>query len=164
MDDIYQNLGQVLNWSHVKNAGLILHAGDNQTPLAQIITKGAYASIAEGQSGGVSWKFSRSGFLKNNVSIADKDGHEIGAFKKKGPGGFLEVEGGKQFEITRNGLMTQYGLSFGKQPLILCQIVPNHIQVSLTPEAKDCAELPLLVLFLAYLMIMQRVDASFSMP
>lgn len=164
MNDIYQYLGQALNWSREKNAGLILRAGDNQTPLAQITTKGAYASIAEGNCGGESWEFNRSGFLKNNVSVKGDSGKSIAAFKKKGLGGTLEFENGRKFEVSRNGLMTQYSLSLDKRLLVRNEIKGNHMQVSLQPGSEDVPELPLLMIFLGYLPIMQRIDANFSMP
>ncbi len=164
MDEIYNHLGEELHWSRDEKAGLVLRAGDEPAQFAVMIAKGAYASIAEGRCGEGSWKFSRSGFLKNNIAITDTAEKEIGAFKKKGSGGFLEIDEGKKYEVIRNGLMTQYGLFFEKQLLVRCQLIQNQLKVYLIPEAKDFAELPLLVLFLTYLMIMQRIETNFSLP
>ena len=165
MDSIKKFLGKELNWSFVKNVGYVLHVYDEQDGIAELNVQGAFGSKAEGKCDQGYWRFKRAGLLKNNISVMDgKSNKEIALFKKKGLGGFLEVQNGKTFSIERNALMTEYHLFIDKQLLIYYQLKENRSQVILQSYAEGIAELPLLVVFLGYLVIMQRIDANFVMP
>ena len=165
MDSINKYIGRELNWTHVKNIGYVLHEYDEQPGIAELNVQGLFGSKAEGKCDQGYWKFKRAGLLKNNISIMDGNSNkEIALFKKKGLGGFLEVQNGKTFTITRNALMTEYSLTLENQQVINYQHKDNRPQVFLQSCAKEIDELPLLVVFLGYLVIMQRIDAKFVMP
>jgi hypothetical protein len=165
MESINKYLGKELNWTFVKNVGYVLHACDEQEKIAELNVQGTFGSKAEGKFDQENWKFKRAGLLKNNISVMDdKSNQEIALFKKKGLGGFLEIKHGKTFTIERNALMTEYRLFFDKQLFINYLLKENGPQVILQPSAARLAELPLLVVFLGYLVIMQRIDANFAMP
>jgi len=165
MDSINKYIGRELNWSPVKNVGYVLHAYDEQPGIAELNVQGIFGSKAEGKCGQGYWKFKRAGLLKNNISVMDGNSNkEIALFKKKGLGGFLEVQNGKTFTITRNALMTEYSLTLENQPVINYQHKDNRPQVLLQSYANEIDELPFLVVFLEYLVIMQRIDANVVMP
>ena len=165
MESIHNYLGMELNWKLVKNMGYVLHAIDKPEAIAILIVQGVFGSKAEGKCDQGYWIFKRAGILKNNISVADGNtGKEIAAFKKKGLGGSLKEDDGKTFSIERNALMTEYSLSIGNQQLISYQHKDNRPQVFLQSSAREIDDLPLLVVFLGYLVIMQRIDANFVLP
>ncbi len=165
MDSVYKYLGRELNWTPVKNVGYVLHPYNEQGELAILNIKGLFGSNAEGKCDQGYWILKRSGFLKNNISVMEGNlNKEVAVFKKKGMGGFLEFQSEKTYVVQRNALMTEYNLSVEKQPLINYQHKENRPQVHIQPSAANITELPLLVLFLGYLVIMQRIDANFNMP
>ena len=165
MESIYNYLGIELNWMLVKNVGYVLHAINKQEVIAILTVQGLFGSKAEGKCDQGYWIFKRAGILKNNITVVDGNtGKEIATFKKKGLGGFLKEDNGKTFLIERNAMMTEYSLSNENQQLISYQHKDNRPQVFLQSSDMEVNNLPLLVVFLGYLVIMQRIDANFVSP
>jgi len=165
MESIEKYRGTELNWLFDKAAGFVLYAHGETEKLAELKIQGRFASKAEDRSSTNSWKFKRAGMLQNNVSILDgNSGQEIALFKKKGLGGQLEFKNGETYSVTRNAQMTEYCLSKNKQPIITFQDKDNRPQIFLKEDVGETSKNELLILFLSYLIIMQRTDASFSAP
>ena len=164
MDVLDKLVNVELNWSLLKGIGLVLHAFDNNNELAVLIIQGVFSSKAEGRFGQNSWKFKRAGLLQNNISITEGDSNqETAMFKKKGLGGILTMKDGKSYLIERNALMTEYKLLSNQEPVIK-YIFDQHSKFFLQPASVGLQHLPLLLVFLPYLIIMQRIDYKSAIP
>lgn len=165
MENIFGYTGKELNWMPVKNIGYVLHVHDLQTSIAILGVQGAFGSKAEGKCANGSWKFKRVGMLQNSISVQESDsGRQLAVFKKRGMGGVLEIAGGKKITVKRNALMTEYELLQENELLIHYCYKQDRPQVFIQPVAANVPELPWMVLFLGYLVIMQRIDANYNAP
>jgi len=161
MENISDYIGKELNWTLVKNVGYVLHAHDEQSGIAVLQVKGVYGSKAEGKYGSNIWNFKRAGLLQNNIEIQEGEhGRQLALFKRKKLGGILETNEGKKFTVKRNAWFTEYELLQENDLLIRYVYEQNRPQVFIQQAAENVPELPWLVLFSGYLVIMQRIDAS----
>ena len=159
MESIFEHTGKELNWVGDKKTGFILL--DVQASLAELLVQGIFGSNAEGKCADGSWKFRRVGMLKNSISVQESSsGKQLAVFKKNfsNPNGTLEFIGGTKYTVKRNYLMTEYDLLQEKEFLISYRYPQGTVFIH--PAAAKSPEMPLMVLFLGYLVIMQRIDAS----
>jgi hypothetical protein len=164
MEPLDKLVGLELNWSLVKGVGMVLHASGSNEEIATLLIQGAFGSKAEGKCGQDSWKFKRAGLLQNNITIMESNSNqEIAQFKKKGMGGILTMKNGKSFIIERNALMTEYKILLDRTPVLTYRF-DKHSQMHIQEASVGLFELPLLLVFLAYLINMQRVDANSALP
>jgi hypothetical protein len=166
MGSIFEHIGKELNWTSVKNTGYVLHVHDCQTGIAILQVQGAFGSKAEGKCADGNWNFRRVGMLKNGISVQEiSSGKELAVFKKKSlSNSILEFVGGKKVTVKRNALMTEYDLMQDSEILVSYRHTQDRPQVYIHPTAANTPELPLIVIFLGYLMIMQRIDANQNAP
>jgi hypothetical protein len=159
MESIFEHTGKELNWVGVKQSGFVLM--DVQASIAELMVQGIFGSNAEGKCADGSWKFNRVGMLKNGISVQESSGgKQMAVFKKNfsNPNGILEIIGGKKYTVKRNQLMTEYDLLDEKELLISYRYPQGTVFIH--PSAAKLSEMPLMVIFLGYLVIMQRIDAS----
>jgi hypothetical protein len=167
MENIFEHTGKELTWTLVNNIGYVLHVHDSQTDIAVLVVQGAFGSKAEGKCGNSSWKFKRIGILQNGISVQESgSGKQLGVFKKNSfnSNGTLAFAGGKKITVKRNALMTEYDLLQENELLITYRHTQGRPQVFIHSPATNVPDLPLLVVFLGYLVIMQRIDARFNPP
>ena len=159
MESIFEHTGKELNWVGVKQTGFVLL--DVQTSIAELLVQGTFGSNAEGKCADGSWKFRRVGMLKNGISVQESSsGKQLAVFKKNfsNPNGTLEFIGEKKYTVKRNYLMTEYDLLDEKELFVSYRYPQGTVFIH--PSAAKSPEMPLMVLFLGYLVIMQRIDAS----
>ena len=159
MESIFEHTGKELNWVGDKKTGFILL--DVQASLAELLVQGIFGSNAEGKCADGSWKFRRVGMLKNSISVQESSsGKQLAVFKKNfsNSNGTLEFSRGKKYTVKRNNLMTEYDLLEEKELLISYRYPQGTVFIH--PAAAKAPEMPLMVNFLGYLVIMQRIDAS----
>lgn len=165
MESIFENVGKELNWTQVQNIGYVLHAHDAQTGIAVLQVQGVFGSKANGNCSDGAWEFKRVGMLQNSISVqSSSSSKQLAIFKKNklNANGTLEFIGGKTVTVNRNALMTEYNLLQENKVLVSFHHQQNRPQVFIDPAAVNTPELPLLVLFLGYLVIMQRIDARLN--
>ena len=167
MESIFEHIGKELNWTPVQNIGFVLHVHDVQTGIAVLQVQGAFGSKAEGKCSDGGWQFKRFGMLQNSISVQESGSNkQLAVFKKNklNANGTLEFIGGKIVTVKRNALMTEYDLLQETELLVSYRHMQGRPQVLIQPAAANAPELPLMVLFLGYLVIMQRIDARYNPP
>jgi hypothetical protein len=124
-------------------------------------------TMGEGQSGDGSWTFERKGFWKTTTLIKTSGSAQVvGSYtnKKWGAGGILELSTGKKLTIWRSiwkglsELRTEEG-----EPLFEIRQKSSlrlSATVRISRKALALPELPWLVLFGFYLLVMARSDAA----
>ena len=158
METIFKHNEKELNWVGDRKTGFVLM--DGQTCIAELQVQGIFGSNAEGKCAEGSWKFKRVGMLKNGISVQESSsGKQLAVFKKNfsNPNGTLEFSRGKKFTVKRNYLMTEYDLLEEKEVLISYRFPQGTVIIH---SAANEPELPLMVSFLGYLVVMQHIDAS----
>jgi hypothetical protein len=137
------------------------------TLVATLQFRSAWGTLAYAESGDGNWTFKRIGFWQKQASIrvngVDED---IAIFTNNtwSQGGTLEFNNGRRFKATTNFWMTQLEWETeDEQPLIRFHIggfCKQSAEVEILPEAARLPELPILVLFGWYLILMLHRDSA----
>lgn len=142
-----------------------LMTGD--TLVATLKFRSAWGTLAYADSGDGSWTFKRVGFWQKSASIringVDED---LAIFTNNtwSQGGTLEFANGQSFKATTNFWMTQMEWQTeDDQPLVRFHIggfFKQSAEVEILPEATQIPELPILILFGWYLILMLHSDSA----
>jgi len=138
-----------------------------ETLAATLNFRSSWGTLAFAISGDGDWTFKRIGFWENKASIRAKDSEEdLAIFTNNtwSSGGTLEFADGKRYKATTNFWMTRMEWQTeDEQPLIGFQIggfFKQSADVEILPAAARLPELPILVLFGWYLILMLQRDAA----
>ncbi len=142
-----------------------LLTGDTQ--VADLIFRSSWGTLAFATSGEGSWTFKRIGFWQNKASIRANDSEEdLAVFTNNTwrQGGTLEFAGGLRYKATTNFWMTKMEWQTeAEQPLVRFHIggfFRQSAEVEILPAAARLPELPILVLFGWYLILMLHRDSA----
>jgi hypothetical protein len=168
MGRIIEHAGSELIWTPINNR-MGYELRDNELTIGSILVEGKFLSNAIGKCVDGSWKFKREGLLKSNISVKESDQEiELALFKKNAlnRNGTILINGKKIFTINTNFTMTEYSIKNEKGLLISITNItrfPNLTStVKINPVAINIPELPWMILFSWYLVIMQQFDAAFN--
>lgn len=138
-----------------------------ETLVATLNFRSSWGTLAFATSGDGEWTFKRIGFWENRASVRVKNSEEdLAIFTNNtwSDGGTLEFAGGKRYKATTNFWMTRMEWKTeDEQPLVGFQIggfFKQSAEVEVLPSAARLPELPVLVLFGWYLILMLHRDAA----
>jgi hypothetical protein len=142
-----------------------LHSGEDL--VATLRFRGMFGTLATATSGDGSWTFKRVGFWQNRATIRRSgEDADLATFRNNtwAAGGELEFAGGRTFKATTNFWMTRFELVTGSESLLVRfhggGFLRRSADVEIAPAARKEPELPLLVLFGWYLLVMLGRDAG----
>ena len=137
------------------------------TLAATLKFRSSWGTLAFAESGDGKWTFKRIGFFQNRATIrVDGSEEEAAVFFNNTwrQGGTLEFANGKRFKATTNFWMTKMEWqSEDEQPLADFKIggfFKHSAEVEIQPQVAALEELPLLVLFGWYLVLMLHRDTA----
>jgi hypothetical protein len=129
--------------------------------------RGLLGTLATAESGDGSWTFKRVGFWQNRATIRERGSEaELAVFRNNtwAAGGELEFVGGPLYKATTNFWMTRFEFCTPSEVALVRfrygGFLRRSADVEVTAPATDLAQLPLLVLFGWYLMVMLDRDAG----
>lgn len=138
-----------------------------ETLAATLNFRSSWGTLAFATSGDGEWTFKRVGFWQNRASIRMVNSEEdVAVFTNNTwkRGGTLEFADGRRFKATTNVWMTQMEWQTeDEQPLVAFKIggfFKQSAEVEIMPIATRLSELPILVLFGWYLILMMHRDAA----
>lgn len=144
-----------------------LNAGEEIA--ARLAFRSSFGSLATGESADGCWTFKRAGFFQTRVTIrVCGEETDIAVFKNDtwSGGGTLELPGGRNLLATTN--LWQTNLEFkteSGEALLRFQsagLIHLSASVEIQREAIGLAELPWLVMFGWYLIVMMNMDTAAS--
>lgn len=158
--------GLPLKW---EQPGMKMHyqlvTGENL--VATLVFRSGWGTLAFAESGDGRWTFKRIGFFQNRATIREEGAdHDLAGFINNTwrQGGTLEFANGKTFKATTNFWMTRMEWqSEDEQTLVGFKIggfFKHSAEVEISPQAVGLEELPLLVIFGWYLILMLHRDAA----
>jgi len=140
-----------------------------ETLAATLKFRSAWGTLAYAESGDGSWTFKRIGFWQNRASIREAGSEEDLAIFTNSTwrqGGTLEFSSGGSYRATTNFWMTRMEWQTeDEEPLITFHVggfFRQSAEVEIHARAAYLPDLPLLVLFGWYLVLMLHRDASAS--
>jgi hypothetical protein len=140
-----------------------------ETLAATLKFRSMWGTLAFVNSGDGDWTFKRIGFWQNRASIRATDSEEdLAVFTNNtwSNGGLLKFSGGKCYKATTNVWMTRMEwLTEDEQPLVAFKIggfFKHSAEVEIMSAAARLPELPILVLFGWYLILMLHRDTAAS--
>lgn len=138
-----------------------------ETIFATLRFQSAFKTIAWAESGDGSWVFKRFGFWQNQASIWESGTEKgIAIFKQHTwkRGGILTFNHGNQYKIRANFWFTKFDwLDMEENPLATFNMggfFKQNADVEVLPRAATLAELPILVLFGWYIILIKIRDAA----
>lgn len=138
-----------------------------ETLAATLDFRNAWGTFATAQSGDGVWTFKRVGFWQNRATIRVEDSEQdLAEFTNSTwrRGGTLEFVHGRIFKATTNFWMTEMEwLREDEEPLVQFDIggfFKHNADVEILPDAIGIPELPILVMFGWYLILMLYRDAA----
>ena len=138
-----------------------------ETGVATLKFRSSWGTLAFADSGDGSWTFKRVGFWQNRASIrVTGSEQDLAVFTNNtwSQGGTLEIAGGKRYKATTTFWMTRMEWKTEEeQPLVAFHIggfFKQTADVEILPLAAQLPELPVLVLFGWYLILMLHQDAA----
>ena len=142
-----------------------LRAGD--VGLGRLHFPSSFKNIANASNADGEWTFDRPGFWQRRVLVMDRSGRELAAFEPNfwRGGGLLILPDGRQWPTSSNFWATQYHLFDENQEHLLAYTGIGgffHASCDLTihPICRDLPELPWLVPFGWYVIMMNRRDSA----
>ena len=144
-----------------------LHAGDELA--ATVRFRSLFGSLATGESGDGCWTFKRAGFFQTRVTIrVCGEETDIAVFRNNtwSGGGELELPGGRKVLVTTNLWQTNLEFTTESGEALLgfksAGLIHLSAQVEIQQEAIGLAELPWMVMFGWYLIVMMQMDSAAS--
>ncbi len=138
-----------------------------ETPVASLNFRSSWGTLATAESGDGCWSFKRIGFWQNRANIRECGSeNDVAIFTNNTwkQGGTLEFAGGGVFKATTNFWMTRLEwLDLNDEPLMRFNIggfFKHSAEIEILPVAARLPELPLLVLFGWYLILMLYRDSA----
>jgi hypothetical protein len=135
--------------------------------VATLKFRSAWGTFATAESGDGCWTFKRIGFWQNKASIRVCGSEaDLAIFQNNtwSSGGSLAFADGPRFNATTNFWMTNYEFrAETDEPLVRFRhggVFRDSARVEVLPPARTLPELPLLVLFGWYLVLMLSSDAG----
>ena len=129
--------------------------------------KSSFGSFATAESADGCWTFKRIGFFQTKATIrACGSDNDIAIFKNNtwSGGGTLELPDGRTFRASTNFWQTRFGFETESgEKLIEFQqrgLLHLSVTVDIHPSAVRMAELPLMVTFGCYLIVMMDMDSA----
>ena len=129
--------------------------------------RGMFGTLATAECADGAWTFKRVGFWQHRATIrAQGSDADLAVFRNNtwASGGELTFQDGRTFRASTNLWMTRFAFTgAGDEPLVRFHyggVFHRSADVELAPEARTLPELPLLVLFGWYLVIMLDRDAG----
>ena len=142
-----------------------LLAGDE--PVATLRFRSAFGSLATGESADGCWTFKRTGFFQTRATIrVCGEETDIAVFRNNtwSGGGTLELPGGRKALATTNLWQTNLEFKTEAEQVLLrfkrAGLIHFSALVEIPRDAIGQVELPWMVMFGCYLMVMMDTDAA----
>lgn len=168
MKKLAEYIGHELKWvqPHASKMEYELRAGD--TVIANLGFRSSFGSFATAASAEGTWTFKRVGFFQTKVTIrANGSENDLAVFQNNtwSGGGTLEFPDGRKYPANTNFWETQFDFSTGMgDKLISYKNIGGLLHMSavteIHPIAKNIPEMPWMVLFGWYLIVMMNMDSS----
>ena len=156
-----------LRWSQPKALKMEYELRSGDMLAATLRVHSAFGTLATAESGDGSWTFKRIGFWQHRATIRAKGAEtDLALFRNNtwAAGGELEFAGGRKYKAATNFWMTRFEFSTEMdEPLVRFDyggVFRRSADVQVTASARRLSELPLLVLFGWYLVVMLDRDAG----
>ena len=127
----------------------------------------AWRETAEAEIGMQGWKFDRVGFFRRKVLIWHKGEQEPFATYQPHtwrPGGWLELPSGSSYELNSNFWSSRFELRTADERVLLTfhksGVFRTSVEIEVDPAAARLPELPLLVAFGMYAILLHQHDAA----
>lgn len=166
MKKIAELAGLKLNWG-TRPFTLEYELRANDELAATLCFKKLFGTLAIAESADGSWSFKRMGLFKPRVTIqANGSDEDIAIFRNNtwSEGGTLEFPDGRKYLVATNFWQSQYEFRTETgQPLLKFKsdgFVNLSAQVELLPEASGLPDLPWMVMFGWYLVVMMDMDSA----
>jgi hypothetical protein len=167
MKKIPDLIHEPLKWQKVKKSSLEYTLVSGEVEVARLRYRKHFGTLATAESGDGCWTFKRVGFWQNKASIrACNAEDDLAVFKNDtwSSGGTLAFASGSQFNATTNFWMTRLEFQTPQGEVLVRfhhkGVFSMTAEVEITPQAGSLPELPLLVLFGWYLLIMLYNDST----
>ena len=159
--------GRPVRWFQPRTFTPAYELVSEDTQIATLTFRGAFQSLATGESPDGCWTFKRQGFIATRVSIREcGSDQDVAVFRNNtwASGGSLELPDGRIFRASSNFWQTRYEIMDGDSPLLTFSRIGGafHLSsdVTIHDSAKRLSELPWLVMLGWYLTVMLHRDAA----
>lgn len=156
-----------LKWSQPAYTRRFFELRSEDSLVGTLAFRSSFGTFAEAESGEGHWTFKRIGFWQNRASIREKGSErDLALFVNNtwSQGGTLSFEDGREFRATTNFWMTALEFRSPQDELLVRfdhdGVLKLSAEVTVTDLGATTGDLPLLVLFGWYLVIMLRADAA----
>jgi hypothetical protein len=167
MDKIAKYIGLPLQWRKPHLFGGQYELLCEDAVVATLQFRSLWGTRATGQSGDGCWTFKRVGFWQTRATIRPCDSdQEMAAFKNStwSGGGTLLLPDGRQYPANTNFWQTQYEFTTETGDALIHYrnrgLLGSAADVTISPQAREVAELPWMVMLGWYLVIMMQQDSS----
>jgi hypothetical protein len=166
MNRINEIVAMEMQWTQPNawKMNYVLQAGDLLA--ATLEFESSFHSRASAVSADGHWIFDQRGFWQNTITVENEYGSALATYKKnvwKG-GGVLELANGQQIVARANFMQTGLDLLDEQGSILIHYQIGGMIhasaEVSVAPQATGLAELPWLVIFGWYLVVIMRRDSA----
>lgn len=167
MKQIAEVVGAELRWQQPKalQQRYELRAGD--TPIATLTFRSAWGSFARAESADGCWTFKRVGFWQTRTTVRRcEDETDLATFRHNtwSGGGTLTFADGRVFHLTTNTWQTKLEVLDAHEVPLLHYASKGLFKLgaalTVEPHALSAPELPLLVLFGWYAIVMMHNDSA----
>jgi len=158
-----------LRWTQPKLFDRVyeLHCGTDL--VANLSFKGAFGTLAEARSADGAWTFKRVGFWQTRATVRrNGDTRDLAVFEHntwKG-GGTLRIGGGRSILVTTNLWQSRIDFLLAEDHTLFSYLTEGFMRqeasLEVRPSAERMPELPWLLSFGWYLVVMMHQDASAS--
>ncbi len=167
MRRISEAIRHPLHWAQPKLFDQRYELQSGTDVVATLTFRSAFGTMAEARSADGSWTFKRVGFWQTRATVRREDeSHDLAVFEHntwKG-GGTLRIAGGPEVLITTNFWQSRIEFQLPDGDVLFRYLTEGFIRheagLEVLPRAERMAELPWLILFGWYLVVMMHQDAA----
>lgn len=169
MKKIAEVIGQELEWAQPSAWKMQYELHSGAELVATLRFRSSFGSFATGESLDGGWTFKRIGFWQTRATVrAEGSETDLAMFKHNSwsGGGSLEFPDGRKLLATTNGWQTKLEIKTEAGEILLRFNTRGFVHLSATleihPAAAQMPELPWLVMFGWYLVVMLYMEAAAS--
>jgi hypothetical protein len=158
---------QSMKWTQPSMLKMAYELRSDNELVATLTFRNSWGTPATAESGDGCWTFKRVGFWQNRSAVRRCDSDfDLAIFKNNTwtNGGTLEFSEGSQFKATTNFWMTNYEFQSNTEDTLVRfkygGVFKLSSELEITPAASDLEQLPVLVTFGWYLVVMLYMDSA----
>jgi hypothetical protein len=156
-----------LHWAQPKLFDQRYELQSGTDVVATLAFRSAFGTMAEARSADGSWTFKRVGFWQTKATVRrEGESRDVAVFEHdtwKG-GGTLQIAGGPAILVTTNFWQSRIEFQLSEHEVLFRYLTEGFMRreaiLEVLPRAERMAELPWLILFGWYLVVMMHHDAA----